>query len=723
MMKRIVLTIIIAALAVSCGHQKEDVCGYVNPFIGTAYTGHTFPNAACPFGAMQPGPQSGNYGWEYCSGYVYDDDTIWGFSQNRLSGTGIPDLGDVLMMPFSKTAAPDFRSSYRKELQTASPGYYSVLLDDNAVFAEMTCTEHVAVHRYEYRDSLRNLFLDLQSGQTSSRDSYETRVLNAEVAFEDAYTISGWNELRGWVNRKLYYVIRFDSPVISRETVPGDTRNKAGKYVLRFDPSERELGVKVAFSYVSVGGAKAALEAETGTGDFESVRKAAAKSWEDYLSTVSVEGSDEQKTSFYTSLYHLLIQPNNVADIDGRYCGADGKIHESASGKYYSTLSQWDTFRAADPFYTLMYPEIMTEIVNSMIGQYEAIGFLPIWALCGKENYCMIGNHSVPAVVSVCLRGLEGIDMEKAYEAVRASLTVRHYRGEWDVYDKYGYFPFDLIPEESVSRTLECGYDDWCAAQLAERLGHHEDGELFSRRASYYRNLYDSGTGLFRGRDSHGDWRTPFNPLALSHAGTSGGDYTEGNALQYVWHVLQDPESLMELMGGKDIFISRLDSLFENNQTAEVTGFVGDVTGLIGQYAHGNEPSHHVAYLYTLAGRPDRTAEVVREVFDKFYLNRPDGLCGNDDCGQMSAWYLFSAMGFYPVNPASGEYVLGAPQVPQVTLSLPNGKKFTVVAENLSDDNKYVRSATLDGVKLGTTISHDRILKGGRLVFEMTSEK
>ena len=412
-----------------------------------------------------------------------------------------------------------------------------------------------------------------------------------------------------------------------------------------------------------------------------------------------------------------------MADIDGRYCGADGKIHESVSGKYFSTLSQWDTFRAADPFYTLMYPEIMTEIVNSMIGQYDAIGFLPIWALCGKENYCMIGNHSVPAVVSACLKGLDGIDVEKAYGAVRASLTERHWRGEWDIYDRYGYFPFDLIPEESVSRTLECGYDDWCAAQLAERLGHREEHELFSRRASYYRNLYDSETGLFRGRDSRGNWRTPFNMLALSHAGTSGGDYTEGNAIQYVWHVLQEPESLMELMGGKEIFVSRLDSLFTDDRTAEVTGFVGDVTGLIGQYAHGNEPSHHVAYLYALAGRPDRTAEVVREVFDKFYLNRPDGLCGNDDCGQMSAWYLFSAMGFYPVNPASGEYVLGAPQLPRVTLSLPNGNRFTVIAENLSGENKYVKSVTLDGEKLGTTISHGRILEGGRLVFEMTSEK
>lgn len=724
MKKMILYALAAAALTLSCSRgTEEDVCDYVNPFIGTAYTGHTFPNAAYPFGAMQPGPQSGNFGWEYCSGYVWDDGTIWGFTQNRLSGTGIPDLGDVLMMPFSKAAQPPYRSSYRKECQSASPGYYSVLLDDNAVFAEMTCTEHVALHRFHYRDSLRSLFLDLQSGQVSSRESYQTRVQDSSVCFEDACTLTGWNEIHGWVDRRLYYAIKFSSPITGKTSVPADPRNRAGKYVLDFDPSEKELEVKVAFSYVDIDGAKAALEAETPGWDFDAVHEAARKSWRERLSVASVEGTREQKTAYYTSLYHLLLQPNNIADTDGRYCGADGNIHESEGGRYFSTLSQWDTFRAANPFYTLMYPDIMTEIVNSMIGQYETVGFLPIWALCGKENYCMIGNHSVPAVVSACLKGLGGIDGEKAYEAVKGSLTQNHYRSEWDIYDRYGYFPYDLIPEESVSRTLECGYDDWCAAQFALHLGKEEDYEFFSRRAAYYRNLYDPLTGLFRGRDSRGEWRTPFNPLALSHAGTSGGDYTEGNALQYVWHILQDPDALISLMGGRENFTARLDSLFTNNQTAEVTGFVGDVTGLIGQYAHGNEPSHHVVYLYTLAGRRDRTADIVREIFDRFYLNRPDGLCGNDDCGQMSAWYLFSAMGFYPLSPASGEYVLGAPQIPRIVLHLPDGNEFTVVAENLSDENKYVKSVKLDGQALGTTISHSQIIKGGRLVFEMTSER
>lgn len=711
-------------LALGCSSAGGDVCDYVDPFIGTAYTGHTFPNAAYPFGSMQPGPQSGNYSWDYCSGYVYDDSVIWGFSQNRLSGTGIPDLGDVLMMPYSSEKPRDgFRSSYRKENQNASPGYYSVLLEDNAVFAEMTCSEHVAMHHYDFRGPLRKVFLDLQSGQVSSEESYETRVLDSFIDFEDSRTISGWNLIRGWVERKLYYVIEFSSAIEDTTLVPGDRRNKAGKYLLDFGDTSGELLVKIAFSYVSIDGAKAAIEKEVPDWDFDAVRDAARECWKEYLSVASVDGDRDKKTAFYSSLYHLLIHPNNIADVDGSYCGADEIIHKSESGRYYSTLSQWDTFRAANPFYNLMFPNLMAGIVNSMLGHYDAIGFLPIWALCGKENYCMIGNHSVPAIVSACLCSLDGVDTERAYAAVKGSLTKPHYRSEWDIYDRYGYFPFDLIKEESVSRTLECGFDDWCAGKLAERLGYMEDSEFFFRRSEYYRNIYDSESGFFRGKDSKGGWRTDFDALALSHGGTSGGDYTEGNAWQYLWHLLQAPDVLMELLGGKEEFVSRLDSLFTNEQRARVTGFVGDVTGLIGQYAHGNEPSHHVIYLYTLAGRQDRTAELVREVFDRFYLNRPDGLCGNDDCGQMSAWYIFSAMGFYPLNPASGEYILGAPQMPRVSLSLPNGNTFTIIAQGLSDTNKYVKGVRLNGVPLEKSITHDQILSGGSLVFEMTSEK
>ena len=717
------MSVIAAAAAVSCGNAGDkDVLGHVDPFIGTAYTGHTFPNAAFPFGAVQPGPQSGNFGWDWCSGFVYDDDLIWGFSQNRLSGTGIPDLGDILVTPSSRMRGDDWRSGFDKAGQVAEPGYYSVELTDNAVFAEMTCTEHVALHRYVFRDSAAAVLLDLQSGQTSSEDSWHTRVLDSAVSFDGDRTVSGWNVIHGWVDRKLYYEITFSEPIAERRAVPGDPREHAGRYLLDFG-GVRELMMKVSLSYVSVDNAAGNIEAEMPGWDFAKVRESASDTWKSLLTRVEAEGTPDRKTAFYTSLYHLLLQPNNVADTDGRYCGADGGVRTAECGRYSSTLSQWDTFRAADPFYELMFPEKTAEIVNSMILHSEAIGFLPIWALCGKENYCMIGNHSVPPVVSAALASLPGVDAERAYAAVRRSLTENHRRSEWDIYDRYGYFPFDLIKEESVSRTLECGYDDWCAAQLAKKLGHEEDYGMFMKRSEYWRNLFDPETRLFRGRDTEGNWRTPFDEYALSHGGTSGGDYTEGNARQYFYHVLQNPEALIGLLGGGDAFAARLDSLFTDEARAEVTGFVGDVTGLIGQYAHGNEPSHHIAYLYTLAGHPERTAEVVREVFDRFYLNSPDGLCGNDDCGQMSAWYIFSAMGFYPVNPVSGEYVLGAPQMDRIRLHLPNGRTFTMTAENLSEKNMYVKTASFNGQPLGKTISRDMILSGGELVFEMTSEK
>ena len=381
----------------------------------------------------------------------------------------------------------------------------------------------------------------------------------------------------------------------------------------------------------------------------------------------------------------------------------------------------WDTFRAAHPFYALLMPEMDAAFVGSMLDQCDQQGFLPIWALWGKENYCMIGNHSVPAVVDACLKNLPGVDRERAYAAVKKSLTEPHFKADWDIYDKYGYYPFDLIREESVSRTLECGYDDYCAALLAKELGYEDDYAFFMKRSQYYRNLFDPSTGLMRGKDSDGNWRTPFDKFHLSHAGTAGGDYTEGNAWQYTWHVLQDVDGLVELMGGKEKFLTKLDSLFVLDTKAEATGFVGDVTGLIGQYAHGNEPSHHVVYLYSLLGKKDRTAELVREVFDRFYQPKPDGLCGNDDCGQMSAWYIFSALGFYPVDSVSGEYIIGAPQLPYFRISLPNGKTLEIVAEGLSEENLYVGSVTLNGSPLDNVITYGQIMQGGKLVYEMTS--
>lgn len=710
-------------LTASC-RERQDFAQYADPLVGTAYTGHTFPGAAWPFGLMQPSPHTGNYGWEHCSGYNNDDRMIWGFGQNHLNGTGCPDLGDLMMMPFSEAADPDFRSAWDKETEFAVPGYYRVSLTDNKVDVELTCSPHVAMHRYVYKGESAGLYIDFQTAQTSSENQYDSHVLGAEVNFETPSIISGHHHVTGWVERHFYYVIEFSRPVGDTIRVKGALANKAPKYVLVFPEGTEELVVKVSMSTVSIDEAKANMAAEVPGWDFCRLRQAAYNEWNRYFGMIEVSGTDWQLANFYTSFYHLLIQPNNIADVSGMYRGADDRVYHAESGKYYSTFSLWDTFRAAHPFYALMMPDLAASMVNSMMDHSDVQGFLPIWSLWGKENYCMIGNHAVPVVVDACLKKLPGIDREKAFSAIKKSLTEPHYRADWDIYDKYGYYPFDLIKEESASRTLECGYDDYCAALLADELGKEDDSRFFRKRADYWKNLFDKENGLIRGRDSNGEWRTPFDKFHLSHGGTAGGDYTEGNAWQYTWHVMHDVDGLVDLMGGKENFITKLDSLFVIETRAESTGFTGDVTGLIGQYAHGNEPSHHVVYLYSLLGRRARTAELVREIFTKFYRPCPDGLCGNDDCGQMSAWYMFSAMGFYPVDSVSGKYVIGAPQMPWFRLHLPNGKTLDIMAAGLSEEHMYVESVTLNGQLLeDNVITYSQIMSGGELIYRMSPER
>lgn len=720
--KYLLAIFLILASLCSCTREK-DFARFVNPMVGTAYTGHTFPGAAFPFGSMQPGPQTGNYDWEHCSGYNHDDSQIWGFGQNHLNGTGVPDLGDISMMPFSEKYDPDFRSAWDKESETAEPGYYKVSLTDNKVDVELTATSHIAMHRYSFNGSKSGIFIDFQYAQTSSREQYESRVIESEVHFSDASEIFGHLSVSGWVNRQIYFLVALSTPFCDTLRVQGAPENEAPKYVITFPDSTREVMAKVAISTVSIEEAKANMAEEVPSWDFDAVRSAARSEWNKYFALMQCRGSEDQMKNFYTAFYHLLIQPNNIADVSGRYRGADGQVHEGSNGVHFSTLSLWDTFRAAHPFYALMLPDKDALFVNSMLEQCDEQGFLPIWALWGQENYCMIGNHAVPAVVDACVKDLPGIDKERAYQAVKKSLTVPHYRSDWAVYDKYGYYPFDIVKNESVSMTLECGYDDYCASVLAKELGHEEDYEFFSKRSQYYKNLFDPSSGLMRGKDSNGCWRTPFDKFSLSHGSTSGGDYTEGNAWQYTWHVLQDIDGLASLMGGKERFLRKLDSLFILDTRAKATGFVGDVTGLIGQYAHGNEPSHHVVYLYSLCGERDRTAELVREIFDKFYIPKPDGLCGNDDCGQMSAWYIFSAMGFYPVSSVSGEYVIGAPQIPYIKISLPNGKVLEIEADNLSEANKYIKEIKLNGKSLDNIITYDQIMDGGRLEYVMTDAR
>ena len=711
--------LLFTSMLVSCSldsklETSDDYLKYVNPFVGAAEFGHCFPGACVPFGLIQAGPETGNCSWAYCSGYQSTDSTINGFSQTRLNGTGCPDLGDILMLPFTGDATrPSYKSGFSRDQEWASPGFYSVVLTDFDIKADITASEHGTVHRYTYQgEGQPQLLIDFQSAMVFSARQLHTHVLDCRVEIENPTTITGYIRTNVWLERTYYFTINFNRPFTAEVELPKqDKAENAPRHVFSFDIKKGEsLMVKVGISSTGVDSAIKNLQAEIPEWDFDNVHQAARAKWNDLLSRVKTEGTDTQKNIFYTSMYHLFIQPNNIAD--------------AGDETFYSTLSLWDTYRAAHPLYTIISPERVDGFVNSMLHQYDKQGFLPIWALWGGETYCMIANHAVPVIVDAYLKGFNGFDAERAYEAVKTSLTKSHLNSDWETYDKYGYYPFDIVKLESVSRTLESAYDDYCAARFAEALGKTEDAAFFDNRAGYYKNLFDKETNLMRGKDSKGNWRTPFNSFSLSHAFSSGGDYTEGNAWQYTWHVQHDSQGLIELMGGPEMFTAKLDSLFTMSEEQEGRGNLADVTGLIGQYAHGNEPSHHVSYLYTLAGKPWRTQELVNQICNTKYQDEINGLCGNDDCGQMSAWYIFSSLGFYPLNPCGGEFVIGAPQLPKVTINLQNGKTFTVIAENYSPENIYVRSVELNGVKHEkNTLTYNDIMNGGELKFKMSNTK
>lgn len=732
-MKKAIILLAVSLSLLSCtnkGSSEVDAGGdytqYVNPFIGTAFTGHTFPGATFPLGFMQPGPETGNYSWDYCSGYFYDDDRINGFSQNRLNGTGIVDLGDLLIQPFSGDVREDLSSRFNKSSEKATPGYYGVELTDNEVKVEVTTSPHVAFHRYTYNTQKEaNVLTDFQSGLVWSKDRAAIHVLDNEVNFEGDRTITGYTTRTEWVRRTYYFVIKFDKPILSKEMLEKrDPREKAPRYILNFDmDGDNVLNMKVAMSTTSIKGAKANLAAEVTHWDFDKVYADAKNEWNKYLSRVQVEGSQNDKVNFYTSLYHLYIQPNNMADVDGSYVGPNREVTKSPTGKYYSTLSQWDTFRAAFPMYTILSPEIIDDLVNNMLEFSEQQGHLPIWALMGQETYTMVGNHSVPMVVDAYLKGFNGFDTERAYNEIKKSLTQgKHKNAGWELYDELGYYPYDIAKVESVSRTLEAGYDDYAAALMAQKLGKTDDYEFFINRSNFYKNHFDSETMSMRPRDSKGDWLTPFDPYQLAHADSHiGGHYTEGNALQYTWHVMHDVPGLIQHMGGKEQAGEILDYLFTTEK--ESTGQLSDVTGLIGQYAHGNEPSHHIAYLYMHLDRPHDTQRLIRQICRDFYQNKPDGLIGNDDCGQMSAWYLFSAMGFYPLNTVDGQYIFGAPQLSKATINLDKGNTFVMEAINLSEENMYIEKIELNGEPYTENfITHDHIMNGGKLTFYMSNQ-
>lgn len=716
----------LGSMLIGCSTSQDekniDYTQYVNPFIGAADNGHTFPGACRPFGMIQTSPVTGAVGWRYCSEYVYEDSIIWGFTQTHLNGTGCMDLGDVLVMPVTgkrQRQWNEYRSGFSKETEKATPGYYSVTLDEPDVTAELTATTHTALHRYTFHKAdSASLLIDLQHGPAWRDEQYHSQVSFCETNWENDSTLTGHVINKVWVNQVYYFAMKFNRPVIASSELPMTATEKGKRIIATFDMKpEDQLLMKVALSTTGVEGAKANLTAELNGWDFEGVRQAAKNEWNSYLSRIDVEGTTDEKTNFYTSFYHALIQPNEISDIDGKYRNAKDEIVQATGDKFYSTFSTWDTYRAAHPFYTLMVPERVDGFVNSLVDQCETIGYLPIWGLWGGETFTMIANHSVPIIAEAYAKGFRGFDAERAFNAIKQTQTVSHpLKSNWENYTKYGYFPTDLTEAESVSSTLESVYDDYAAADMAKRMGKEEEAAYFAKRADYYKNLFDPSTKFMRPKKADGTWKSPFNPSQVGHSESIGGDYTEGNAWQYTWHVQHDVPGLIALFGGEEAFLQKLDSVF----TVKLETTQADVTGLIGQYAHGNEPSHHVAYLYTLAGRPERTQELIRQIFDTQYLPKPNGLCGNDDCGQMSAWYMFSAMGFYPVNPVSGEYVFGAPQFPKFTLHLADGKTFTILAEGLSEEHKYIDSITLNGKPYTKNyITHEDILKGGTLVYKM----
>ncbi|MBQ0033017.1 MAG: GH92 family glycosyl hydrolase [bacterium] len=736
-MKRIGLAVVGTLCA---GAAFGDFAEYVDPFTGTAGTGHTHPAACVPFGMVQAGPDTGCNDWAYCPGYQFRDTSVLGYSLTHLSGTGCPDYGDVQILPFTGAFGPmPMRRAIDKASEKAYPGYYRVVQPEDGLTVEVTAAKRAALYRLRGGHGgeikvLLNLTFGL-GDHVYEKDPKKVNVRTGDAKGEIAGTraLSGEYYRTGWImRRRIAYAIEFSRDWKSIERVPGTlgTPDEAPRYVVTFEvPEGGELLVKAGLSMTGADGAKRNLAADMSGWDFEAVRAAAREKWNALLARSTCEGSDDQKRNWYTALYHLYGQPNDYADVDGRFSAADGSVRQSSDGTYFTTLSLWDTFRAAQPWYTIAAPEVVEPIVRSMLSHYATFGRLPVMSYGGKNVDCMVGNHSLPIIADAYAKGFRDFDQALAFEAVTNTLTVAHPgkpKEDWNLWDKYGYFPCDIIRGESVSRALECSYGDWCAAQYLTAIGRAKEAAFFARRAQNWKNVFDTSIGFGRGKTAAGKWREPFDPYAFGHGAENDNDFTEGNAFQYSWHVMQDVPGLVAAMGGRDKFVERLDSLFTTKQQGPDTKggtILLDISGMIGQYVHGNEPSHHVIYFYPQVGYPEKAAEKIREVFDTQYHVGPEGLCGNDDCGQMSAWYVFSAMGFYPFNPCGGEYVIGAPQVPAAQVKVRGEgeeRTFRVLAKGLSKENKYVKSVMLNGKPITDwKIRHADIVKGGELVFEM----
>ena len=714
---------LIVLAAVSCQKQiKTEVTDYtqfVDPMIGSDYHGHVFVGANVPFGAVQLGPNNETQGWDWCSGYHYSDSVLIGFAHTQLSGTGIGDLGDVVFMPVTSNFVPGsdtipypWKSTYSHENEVAQAGYYSLHIDRYNIDAELTATNRVGFHRYKFNnEGDSKVVIELKYGTGWDK------VTQGFIEQVDKNTIQGSRFSKGWAeDQKIYFYSQFSKEIKSFEILKSDNETGILTALVGFE-GNGELLAKTAISAVSSEGAKNNLTTEIKDWDFDTIKNAAKASWNTELSKIKVETTNPaDKRIFYTALYHTMIAPSLFNDVNGDYRGADKQIHQNPGYQTYTTFSLWDTYRAAHPLYTLVQSNRINDFVNTMLAIYDQQGKLPVWHLHANETNCMVGYHAIPVITDAYLKGFRGFDAEKAFEAMKSS-AMSDFRGV-DFVKSQGYIPADS-QVESVARAMEYAIDDWCIAAMATSLGKTEDAEYFAKRAKYYENYFDPQTRFMRGKMADGSWRKPFSPIASQH---NADDYCEGNAWQYLWLVPQNPEGLIDLLGGEEAFTAKLDSLFSIS-SEQIEGASSDISGLIGQYAHGNEPSHHTTYMYAFAGQQWKTSSLVREICKTMYTDQPDGLCGNEDCGQMSAWYVLSSMGMYPVNPAAGAYVFGSPVFDKAEIALTEGKSFSIVAENNSAENIYIQSAELNGKPYTKSfITHKDILAGGTLKFVMGNQ-
>ena len=725
-MKKLLLSVCAFSLTLAT-LQAGEITKYVNPFIGTGaidggLSGNNYPGATSPFGMIQLSPDTSEApNWGDASGYDYNRNTIFGFSHTRLSGTGASDLIDITLMP---TSSGRTSSAFTHE-EKARPGYYQVMLKDEGINAELTTTQRNGIHRYQYPAG-KDAEIILDMDHSADKGSWGRRIINSQIRILNDHAVEGYRIITGWAKlRKIYFYMEFSSPILTSTLRDGGRVHENTAVIngtnlhgcFRFGQlNGKPLTCKVALSSVSMENARQNMEQEAPHWDFDRYVAAADADWEKQLGKIEVKGTEVQKEIFYTALYHTMIQPNTMSDVNGEYMAADYTTRKVANNEtHYTTFSLWDTFRASHPLYTLLEPERVTDFVKSMIRQYEYYGYLPIWQLWGQDNYCMIGNHSIPVITDAILKGIPGIDVEKAYEAVYNSSVTSHPNSPFEVWEKYGFMP-ENIQTQSVSITLEQAFDDWCVAQLAAKLNKDADYQRFHKRSEYYRNLFHPKTKFFQSKNDKGEWIEPFDPY--QYGGNGGHPFTEGNAWQYFWYVPHNIQALMELTGGTKAFEQKLDTFFTSTYKSEQMNH--NASGFVGQYAHGNEPSHHVAYLYNFAGQPWKTQKYVSHILNTLYNNTSSGYAGNDDCGQMSAWYVFSAMGFYPVNPADGRYIIGSPLLDECTLKLAGNKEFRIRTIRKSPEDIYIQSVTLNGKKhKDFFITHQDIMNGGTMVFKM----